>query len=144
MKSQRLTNVLTAWAERGHTQAEFARVTGLHPGGVTRMFRGDQRPDVDTLGTILDRVAKEHAQLARDILEAYLLDDVPHGNAPDGRAWVDLVSIRVAEFEAALQEGDAADELEMALSYLTRLARTTKHGRQFVLTFYRIKHRENQ
>lgn len=100
------------------------------------MFNGTQRPDPDTLSKILSGIVHEHPQLAHDILEAYLLDDIPAGAAPGGRPWAQLVRVSVDEIgQPRILEGGKVDEFELALARFNHVARTTKHGRNFLLNF---------
>lgn len=134
---QRLAVVLANWAKAGHSQIEFARLTSLAPSGVSRMFSGDQHPDVDTFDRILAAIAPQHPQLAIDLLEAYLLDHIPEGTAPDGRPWTTLVRILVEEITPAqLIEGTAVTELELAKAWWTKRTETPD-GQRWLLTLYR-------
>lgn len=137
-----VSTVLTAWAEAGNKQVDFVKATGLDRADVSRIFNGDHRPTLTKFAQILRALQFEHPELARQLLIAYLRDEIPEGNAPTGRPWAEHVAVEVEPFSARIEENQTVDELELALSYITNLARTTKHGRQYVLGFYHIKHPE--
>lgn len=131
--TQRFAHVLAAWSEKGHTQAKFAQLTGLNATGVGRMFKGEQRPEVETMARILAGLEEDHRELARELLEAYLLDDIPEGVAIDGRTWAEHVRLKVDDIGTPRMKDEPTDEFEAALARFIHTARTTLHGRNFVL-----------
>lgn len=142
MPNSRLFTAFARWKTPTRSQLDLAKAAGVPQSSISRAFAGEIRPEPETFAKILTAVADEDAELARDLLEAYLLDDVPDGTAPDGQSWESHVRLAVDSFGSSprVAEGiSGADELELALDYITRIARTSKHGRQFVLGFYRIR-----
>lgn len=128
---------LSKWFDAGNTQVSFANLVKVSPGNITRWSCGEAHPSVTTFEKILSTVAPEHPQLARDLLEAYLLDHIPEGNAPDGRPWTTLVRIMVEEITPAqLAEGIAVTELELAKAWWTKRTETPD-GQRWLLTLYR-------
>lgn len=131
-----LSATLQNWAKQGHSQTEFAGLSGLAPSGVSRMFKGELHPGVDTLAQIVTGVTPEHPELARDIVESYLLDHIPDATAPDGRPWSSLVKITVEEITTRLAEGQPITEIELARIWFNNRT-TTPDGQRWLLTLYR-------
>ena len=100
------------------------------------MFKGEQHPDIDTLAQIVTGVAKEYPELARDIIEAYLLDHIPDATAPDGRPWKALVKITVDEVSSRLAEGQQISENELAKMWFDARCQTPD-GQRWLVTMYR-------
>ena len=141
-QTNRFAVALQRWLSGDRSQVDLARRAQVNQSALSRTFAGEVRPSPETFGKMLSVIAPEDPSLARDLLEAYLLDDVPEGEAPTGKSWVESLKIVVDEFAATgLQEGPAPDELELALAYVTKVARSSVHGKQFVLSFYRLRHR---
>lgn len=131
-----LSTALMNWTKTGHSQVELANLTGLTPASVSRMFKGEQHPDVDTLAQIVSGLQIEYPQHARDIVESYLLDHIPDATAPDGRPWSSLVKIIVEEITTRLAEGQPIPEIVLAkLWFQARTA--TPEGQRWLLTLYR-------
>jgi transcriptional regulator with XRE-family HTH domain len=131
-----LATTLSNWTKTGHTQTEFANLSGLAPSGVSRMFKGELHPEVTTLAQIIRGIQPEYPQLARDIVEAYLLDHIPDTPAPDGRPWSSLIKIIIEELTSRLAEGAPISETDLAKHWLTsRIA--TPDGQRWLLTLYR-------
>jgi transcriptional regulator with XRE-family HTH domain len=136
---RRLGAVLTAWAENPeNSQIKFARIVNLAPSGVSRMFKGEQHPDLGTFASMLAALGAAHPQLVHDLLEAYLLDHIPEGTAPDGRPWTILVRIIVDEIISARsgEVGPACAELDLAKAWWTHRLETPD-GQRWLLTLYR-------
>lgn len=144
MSNSRLFAVFARWKTPTRSQLDLAKAAGVPQSSISRAFAGDIRPEPETFAKILGAVATADAELARDLLEAYLLDDVPEGNAPDGTSWASHVRLAVDGFATTArvtEDEGRGDELDLALAYISRIARESKHGRQFVLGFYRIRHK---
>lgn len=131
-----LSVVLSNWAKLGHTQSEFATLSGVATSGISRMFKGEQHPDIDTLEQIVTGVAKEYPELARNIVEAYLLDHIPDATAPDGRPWKALVKIVVEEISSRVNEGESITEIDLAKMWFESRCQTPD-GQRWLLTMYR-------
>ena len=145
MPIEHVASVIRKWITAGHTQTELAEGSSLSPSSVGRLLDSRFHPEPETIARLVAAMAVTESALAAELLQAYLLDDVPDGKAPSGKPWMDHVSVTVAPLvgegrsSSRVQERPA-DRLEEALAYLTRVARTTRHGREFVLSFYEIKH----
>jgi transcriptional regulator with XRE-family HTH domain len=146
MPNERLFSVFSRWKTATRSQTDLAQAAGVSSGSISRACAGEIRPDPTTLGRILlAAVTLGDPAWARDLLEAYLLDKLPPGDAPDGQSWANHVSITIREFcESCVREEPAEtplDELDLALSYIAKRAHESIHARQIVLGFYRLRHR---
>lgn len=131
-----LSLTLTNWAKSGHSQTEFAGLSGLAASGVSRMFKGELHPSVETLAQIVTGVAKEYPELARNIIEAYLLDHIPDATAPDGRPWKALIKIVVEEISSRVNEGESITEIDLAKMWFESRCQTPD-GQRWLITMYR-------
>jgi hypothetical protein len=118
-----VATVLKDWEAKGHTKAEFTKITGLSASYATGLWSGLQHPKPDTLEQILVKLPDR--QLAATLLRAYLLDDVPTD-------WLPKVQIAVA--------GSSTEEEDIALQWLVARYKSSKSIKRMVETLWRMAH----
>ena len=146
MPNEHVAAALRKWVAMGHTQAALAKAAGLSPSSVGRLLDNSFHPEPDTIARLVTAMCQSEPSLAAELLQGFLLDDVPAGSAPTGKPWADHVAVTVSPLLGAAgeamraNEGTPKDRLELALEYIITKARTTRHGREFVMSFYNISH----
>lgn len=127
MVSPHLKAALNRWSDAGHALTEFTELTALSSAYTSQLWAGTKRPRLDTMETILAKMAKRDPEFARNLLSAYLQDSVPEGwrnrvkLAVDGHAMPKAPAAVDAVIESLLKEYKQSRELRVLLGSLSKI-----------------------
>jgi hypothetical protein len=128
-----------------HTRAELAADAGISASTVTRLLDAVSafNPTPALAAKIVGGIATREPDAAPGVLAAFLRDQVPPGDAPDGIPWETHVQVSVAPLAVGGVLRESAPlvrppKLERAISWFIRGVRSRKDLRAYLMALYGV------